>query len=342
MDSPIEIYCSTEIIERDEGSGYEVARPLIFIPVEGYNWISHEVAYYKSSGQSNTLTDTDFKTRVRKFMWFPTIGLLSENSFMAELMSQTEQPHNPGYILKYINLVFKNYGMKKSTQPFWNYFLRPPFTSTTSEYGMVSPYLQFINFENILSKMKSNQRLKADERARAVTKINEFTDFLTVMTNYCYNWRQIQDSIRLSVNNKVDGVDLFSSDLADICNFILQSHLINEYNSNTVDLQLTTEKLPFFNVEYVPSEVLLRSENDKQINSFLLYNSAINYELMIKKYEPSDNFKTYYDTMYLGKPFDITGGYRRKYRHSKNKKQKTKRRNKNINRKKSKRRRLLR
>ena len=39
MDSPIEVYCSTEIIERDEASGYEVARPLIFIPVEVYNWI---------------------------------------------------------------------------------------------------------------------------------------------------------------------------------------------------------------------------------------------------------------------------------------------------------------
>jgi hypothetical protein len=355
---PIEIDCTVELLE-DTPSGVPVVRPVIIIPVEGYNWISYQIAYYKSSGLSNAEIGKEFETLVRKFMWFPTIGLLTDkktliSTLMAMTMTETTH-HNPGYILKYPNIIFSKYGFKRGYQSFLNYFLRPPFTSVTPQYGMVSPYLTFVystnreRFATALTKIENKKSFSPDETTTANQLIAQFNIFLNVMCQYCYNWKQIQDSIRLSVGNNVNGVSLMQSELAPICLFILQCELKNEFDLNRVELVFTEKQLPFFKVNYVPEKVLVRTPDFYRINNeYLLYNDAINFKLIIEEYQGSDptkDFRPYYETMYMGNAFPkalLEGGRRRgrnhRSRRTRIKHRKTKGRKQKINRKKTKRR----
>ena len=123
------IICDTEAIEIVTSTieGQEplvLRRKMITIPVEGYNWISPSIAYYKSSSLSNTLSDKDFERKIRKYMWFPTIGLIQENSLIKNALRISKDPKENGFIIKYIYKVFTLIRNKPEVfYPMLNYFL---------------------------------------------------------------------------------------------------------------------------------------------------------------------------------------------------------------------------
>lgn len=341
------------------GPDLEIKRPLVIIPVEGYNWISENIAYYKSSSMSNQKNDRGSETKIRKYMWFPTPGLLEEGSFLFQLYKQYNDENGgdfmpvEGYIVKYIAPIFSLYKKfvsklrypPSSNQFFSNYLYYQNF-SGYSPPSLIPPYLEFINFEE---KQKAKGVTAGAKQKEGVKLINNFMEFINVMTQYCYNWKQIQDAVRLSWYETVrdeteNDITLAESEFKDICAFILNYDIENQFNPNVLNIKCVKRASPLspFNVVH-DNETTIKhfsTESADKINTgYLAYNQAINEELLMKPKQETtytiEQFKPYYDTMYLGQPFIVTpvgGKKKRKYKtktKSANKLKKNKNKNKN-------------
>jgi hypothetical protein len=321
------IYCTTKYLEylnAPDKPKVEVVRPLIVIPVEGYHWITPRIAYYKSSGSSNAGTDNKLKQLIRKYMWFPTIMIFTErdDTLIRKIMkiSTPDAKFADGYILKYPSPIFSKYGPNQSVQMGSVAFYRQPFIDISPQYGMLSPYLKL---DILYSKyLETRTRLPQEHAKQAATKLEDFQTFIGVMYQYCYNWKQIQDSIRLSLNTftqegeklKVNDIQLDENvELMDMCNFVLTHVIVNEFTRDPSIREMTApEKIKFSrnNIRVIYEESLVRTDCPKSIINFLFYNSAINERLCetsvpaSKHYnndEIKEMFRPYYDTMYLGK-----------------------------------------
>jgi hypothetical protein len=161
-----------------------------------------------------------------------------------------------------------------------NYLLSPKF-KVYSQYLELCPYTEFLHGP-IYDGTKSKER--RDE-------IQSFVNFIALMCIYCYNWRQIQDSIRLSIDNEVDKIFLLDSKFGNICSFILHYDLIDECGSpHFVKRSSPLEKIVTSRLELMrhpdgdkPTEETFMLDDPEQINRYLLGQEAINYDLMIQR-----------------------------------------------------------
>jgi len=334
-----------EIITVEKEGQLKELRPFIYINVRGYNWISEYVAYYKSSSTSNAMNDTDVKRRIRKYMWFPILGTIQENTLIQKEFIEANDPKIDGYLVKYITPIFKklikiplqlfilNWGVPGSRMDggLWSY----------TKYGDISPYVKFIY------NKKNYTEVKAVYPDNVVfSEIEKFSNFLKVLTDYCYNWKQIQDSIRLSLDNVVDGIRLIDSEFGKMCEFILCHDFDNEFGKNptlvpitpltkiTVIHAINSKPFPKWNSSDFDS--LQHYESSQDINAFLLTSHAINQDLMMKPINAvtsqmlSDMFEPYLNTLYYGKQYketqqneEIRGGRRKRNKTTKYNKKKT-------------------
>jgi hypothetical protein len=257
-------------------------RPIVCIHVEGYNWISPKICYYKSTSLSNARTSTPDETLIRKYMWFPTIGVLQPNTLIKKMFECADKDKPNGFIVKYIREIFNKMpkGRNIIGPCMINYLFSPNF-KVYSEYLKLCPYTVFLHGPKY-------DRTKTKER---YDEIQSFIDFIALMCIYCYNWRQIQDSIRLSIDNEVDGVSLLDSKFGNICSFILHYDLIDECGSpHFVKRSSPLEKIVTSRLILMrhpdgdkPTEETVMLDDPEQINRYLLGQEAINYDLMIQR-----------------------------------------------------------
>lgn len=240
-------------------------------------------------------------------MWFPTIGLIQENSLIKNALRISKDPKENGFIIKYIYKVFTLIRNKPEVfYPMLNYFLLYQNFAAYNKF-IISPYLEWLGYryDNYYSK----------NQAKTTELINKFRDFVFVMTQYCYNWKQIQDSLRLSLENVVDGIKLIDSEFKDICLFILSHNLKDEFKG-VVATKIETNPNPISKITVVfAKEMTTSSEDPSVINEHLHKIGAINYNLLIEPISPDTSeedikaaITPYYNTMFLGKNFSISGG----------------------------------
>jgi hypothetical protein len=328
----LEITCNTEYIEivqpNEEGlQPMVLKRKFITIPVEGYNWITPSIAYYKSSALSNAATDSDFKRKLRAYMWFPTIGLMQENSLIDNVYKSIRNTKPQGFIIKNVPTDLSNAGWRVRQSPF-DYFYSPAFTAY-SRY-IISPYLIWLGYSY-------------DPKNPAITaitskKIQDFQNFMDIMRQYCYNWKQIQDAVRLSLENTVDGIKLeVSEEYGDICKFIL-SHTLTSQKLDASTTLTECTLMPKMKVN-IAQEMSISSEDVLLLNGHLLSVDALNENLLITPPNSTEDIKKQFDpyfmTMTLGVTFTKSSGGKTKKNKSnkKNKSRKYKLNKKNKSRK---------
>ena len=309
------VNCETVIVEKE---GQFIAyRPLIYINVRGYNWISEYIAYYKSSSTSNAMDDNDMERRIRKYMWFPILGTIQDNTLIQKEFIEANDPKIDGYLVKYISPIFKKL-IKTPLQLFFlnwgipGHHMNGRLWSYTKYSDDISPYVKFIYKKNNYTEVKAHHKDMV-----VFSEIEKFSNFLKVLTNYCYNWKQIQYSIRLSLDNVVDGVRLIDSEFKQMCEFILYHDFDNEFDKNpklipitpltkiTVIHAINSKPFPTWNTS--DFESLQQYESSQDINAFLLTAGAINYGLMMKQVnavEEPELIKPYFDTLYYGKQYN--------------------------------------
>ena len=275
-------------------------RKIITVPVEGYNWVSQRCAYYKSSGMSNASTDDNDKILIRKYMWFPILGLVQENSLIDSMFKSIKSEKDPGYFIKNIRVDLRTLynGNLNSLTNFESSILDATFNSYDTRF-FVSTYLDF------LSEIMPGANVSKEFFD---TEIKIFNKFIGVMSQYCYNWKQVQYSVRLSYNNIVDTVPLLTSIFKNACLFILNYDLQDEFSAISslwvkVETPLTPIRITF-------SETMQTIEDPILINNLLLRKLAVNKELIITPQNPTistEEIKTklypFRRTVILGEPF---------------------------------------
>ena len=273
-----EINCDIQILEIVHNtidqtlSPIELTRNIITVPAEGYNWVSPNIAYYKSSGLSNAARDETDDNLVRQYMWFPTIGLVQENSLMDLMFKINNNKKINGFIIKNILPDLYKLGFVLSEfPPFARSVLNDTFTSYNKYF--MSPYAEFLYGNTYNSANQTN----------ANAEIHKFINFIFIMAQYCYNWKQIQYSVRLSINNIIDGVSLSDSKFKNICNFILSHDLENEFSKTPSWKRLETPLLPIL-VTY--AQKMRRIEEALIINDLLSGKKSVNNALIITLRNP--------------------------------------------------------
>jgi hypothetical protein len=278
-------------------------RKIITVDVEGYNWVSRRCAYYKSSGMSNASTDDNDKILIRKYMWFPILGLVQENSLIDSMFKSIKSEKKPGYFIKNIRVDLGDLynGNLNSLTKFESRILDATFNSYDNRF-FDPTYLVFLR--EIMQGTNVSKEVFDEE-------INNFNKFIAVMSQYCYNWKQVQYSVRLSYNNIVDTVPLSSSIFNNACLFILNYDLQDEFSAISslwvkVETPLTPIRITF-------SETMQTIEDPILINNLLLRKLAVNEELIIIPQNPTistEEIKTklypFRRTVILGTPFTNT------------------------------------
>ena len=278
-------------------------RNIITVDVKGYNWVSQRCAYYKSSGMSNASTDDNDKILIRKYMWFPILGLVQENSLIDSMFKSIKSEKDPGYFIKNIRVDLRNLynGNLNSLTNFESSILDATFNSYDNRF-FDPTYLVFLR-EIMQGTNVSKDVFDAE--------IKNFNKFIAVMSQYCYNWKQVQYSVRLSYNNIVDTVPLSSSIFNNACLFILNYDLQDEFSAISslwvkVEPPLTPIRITF-------SETMQTIEDPILINNLLLRKLAVNEELIIIPQNPTISTEEIQTKLYpfrrtviLGTPFTNT------------------------------------
>ena len=139
--------------------GGEHKRDFIVLPIE--NWVTKQVAFFQSSGQSNIGGD------VYKGTWFPTTGLLEENEKFNE--------YTEGSIIKnqYFLEKFSFKNSKTTKEWFFPEWFVPIFNDTNTHFDKA-----------ILNTLNYIEVAKYIDTINDLEKINEYRD-------YFINWKNV-------------------------------------------------------------------------------------------------------------------------------------------------------
>lgn len=281
-------------------------RNIITVPVQGYQWVSQRCVYYKSSGMSNASTDDEDKMLIRKYMWFPILGLVQLNSLidlMFKSIGSIGSIKKNGFFIKNIRVDLGSLynGNVNTLTNFESKILDATFNSYDTRF-FVSTYLDFLR--EIMPGANVSKEFFD-------TEIKIFNKFIGVMSQYCYNWKQVQYSVRLSYNNIVDTVPLLTSIFKNACLFILNYDLQDEFSViSSLWVKLGTQLTP---ITITFSQTMQTIEDTIVINNLLLRNLAVNEELIITPQNPTiskEEIKTkinpFRRTLISGTPFTNT------------------------------------
>ena len=276
----------------------ELRRSMITVPVEGYNWVSPKCVYYKSSGISNASTDKPDERLVRQYMWFPTVGLVQQNSLIDLMFKCIGSEKINGFFIKNLRVDLRTlYESGVLTLTNFETKILDGIFGSYNKY-VVSPYLEFLR-EVMPSTTVTNEIFN--------TEIALFNVFISIMSQYCYNWKQVQYSVRVSSRNIVNDVTLLMSKFKNVCLFILNYDLEGEFGRTPTWKKLETPLTP---ISVTFSQTMHSSGDPIVINNLLSNQLAVNNELIITPQNPDmskEDIKTimtpFKNTLILGKPF---------------------------------------
>jgi hypothetical protein len=162
----------------------------------------------------------------------------------------------------------------------------------------VSPYLEFLR--GISSTTVTKEYFTQE--------MGLFGLFIGIMSGYCYNWKQVQYSIRISSNTMVDGVTLLDSKFKNVCNFSLNHNLLNEFGQGEVSWEKLA--IPLTPILITFSQPTPRPIASHDVNYLLSRRFAVNNALIMTPQKsdmsPEDiksGLKPFENTMIFGQPF---------------------------------------
>ena len=163
-----------DVVYHEGGDCY---RPFTVIKVPSqYNWLTPNISFFQSSGRSN---NNENQNDLRRNAWFPTIGLLIQDSalykYLREIDLDNSQMYTNGYIIK-LNALTKILGVSHTS---WKW---------------ISAYQ--INLSWLNNKATASYSL-FNELSKTLSQ-NEIADLGFFLFDYFKFWWQIQISAQLN------------------------------------------------------------------------------------------------------------------------------------------------
>lgn len=237
MSNENKVYVNTIFSEGDE-----TYRPFLTVKAPKH-WPTKRMAFYKSTGSSNN----DGKNEFRKETWFPTLGLLQNNSSLYDDLNKGED----GYILKR-NVFSKIFNMLIAN---WDRVVLMEIT----KFGKITQYLE----KKISPSKKIGEEIK---------KVGEFCGVLAYYFQY---WWQIQISAQLGEG--------YWENIPEFKEFVL-THDYDDYkgNNNVIFTERSTKLTPI-DIEY---KVDIHTKDDaSKVMEVLNKEHAIIQELLYDDYK---------------------------------------------------------
>jgi hypothetical protein len=237
-----------------------------------------------------------------------------EQAINKGITHEHEEYRYPGYIVKYTKKIeylfgdiFLNYGYRGLYQYFiatsmpanlnqYNAFIKSQYVQYLIDSGTIvvsvadptnptKTELKEINdkyntpFTHSYSLCRPGGECSAESTIELpLTFWSALDDIINVMSQYCYNWRQIQDAILLSWDNKVDGVKLSDSGFKYACNFILNYDLLEIRQRTTTNkfenLSFIKREVPLIPFRVIAASTIIRKTPVEMIE-YLYSNGAI-------------------------------------------------------------------
>ena len=199
--------------------GGETYRPVVTVKTPK-QWPTKRMAFYKSTGSSNTDTNNEY----RKGTWFPTLGLLQEDSTLFLDLNKGED----GYILKR-NVFSKIFNISIAN---WDRAIltEMEFNVKYNIYRKIPEYL----------KTNMSPTKKIEEEVKKIEK------FCGVIVKYCNYWWQVQISAQLGEG--------YWENVPEFRNFVLMHDYDDYYDNPTINYNYIFEErsspLPVLNIKY--------------------------------------------------------------------------------------------
>jgi hypothetical protein len=218
--------------------------------------------------------------KIREYMWFPTLGFLIKDTVVDGLLLSNGLNKPKGFIVKNIDEYLENEYLKKIGK-----------TMKT-----IPPYFIHAIMKGGYTELKFWLKNKHEQLYKHHLQLNaQLSEIINILTQYCYNWKQVQDSIRLSYN-AIPAEDTYFKIL---CDFILEHTIENEYEKSKAKLIEDTHEKEYYDI--VPkTKRLPETSVAVKLNKYLLKKHALN-ELMFST-EPVD-LTIILNTLILGQPY---------------------------------------
>ena len=250
-----------DIIYWEGGHSY---RPFIVLPASK-KWLSKNMAYYKSSGESNS------PNKYRTNTWFPTMGLLKSATVLYDELHQIDSSiYTDGYILKRSALA------SIFDKPLSNWYrainTKFEFAPKYQLYGMISQFLmdRTVSIESIPEM------------------IHNIEDAFLTLSDYCQFWWQVQSSAQCG------------GGLWDILPELRDFVLLHDYDDYTVKgnytFVLRESPLSTFNIVNRKQ----KKHDAAEVNHYLIENHAFVFDFLLEDYR--ENKAALKKHIYLGIP----------------------------------------
>jgi hypothetical protein len=252
---------TVDIVYWEGGNSY---RPFIVLPASK-KWLSKNMAYYKSSGESNT------ESKYRTNTWFPTLGLLKSGTVLYDELHQIDAKiYTDGYILK--RSVLASIFDKPMSNWYRAINTKFEFVPKYESYGMISQFLMdhSVDMESV---PKTLENIK---------------DAALTLSDYCQFWWQVQSSAQC-------GGGLWDL-LPEFCQFVL----LHDYDDYTVksNYEFVVQSNPLSVFHIVNRKQ--KKHDATEVNQYLMDNRALISDFLLEDYrENKAALKKY---IYLGIP----------------------------------------
>jgi len=234
--------------------GGETYRPFVTVNAPK-KWPVKKMAFYKSTGTSND----DGKNEYRQGTWFPTLGLLLENSTLYTDLITGEDGHKytPDCILKrsVFSKIFKQYLANWDI----NVVREMTYNVKANIYYKIPEYL----------KMKISSSKKIEDE---VTKVQVFCG---VLADYCQYWWQVQISARLGEG--------YWKNVPEFKEFVLSYDYDDYIGKNNTLFTKRLTSLSMINIEY--NADANRKDDAIKVMEVLKKENAIIMELLYGDYK---------------------------------------------------------
>lgn len=230
------------IVYHEGGDSY---RPFMSINVPPpYNWLTPNISFFQSSGRSS---ENLLENELRRDTWFPTIGLLIDNSTLYSQLRLNDMEninmYTNGYIIK-LNALSKIFKVAYTT---WKWI------------GVYQTNLGWLNVKSIAKDSIFITLVSSKEQYDQMLNLGFF------IFKYCIFWWQVQISAQLN-----GGIWKKHPELREI----VLNYDINEYDANPRFIKRETP-LPEIHVDpFTYKKDDNTSPNIKEVNQYLVDNEA--------------------------------------------------------------------
>jgi hypothetical protein len=234
--------------------GGETYRPFVTVSAPK-KWPVKKMAFYRSTGSSND----DENNEYREGTWFPTLGLLPQDSTLYNdlIMGEDGHKYTPDCILKrsVFSKIFKQYLTNWDV----NVVREMTYNVKANVYYKIPEYLK--------SKMSSGKKIE-DE-------VKKVTLFCGVLAYYCQYWWQVQISARLGEG--------YWENVPEFKEFVLSYDYDDYIGKNNTLFTKRLTPLSMINIEY--NVDVNRKDDAIKVMDVLKKEDAIIMELLYGDYK---------------------------------------------------------